>query len=228
MIYIMGWRGQKHRDFGKTRLLDLYSGAGGAGAGYHAAGYEVVGVDLDPQINYPYRHVVMNALRVNLARFQIAHASPPCQKWSQTSYRTKKEYPDLLTPTRLMLDAWGGPYIIENVVGAPMIRPVMVCGAYFGLGAMCRDGVWRSLRRHRMFESNIPGLVGTGCHCRPGVPAISIFGAGSSTSSHAYTGNVREREEALKIDWMYAKEMSQAIPPIYTEFLGKQAMELIR
>lgn len=208
------------------RMLDLFCGAGGAGAGYRKAGFYVVGVDIEFQVNYPYRFVQLDALKANFARFDIVAASPPCQKWSISSYRTGKDYPDLLTPMRKRLLEWGGPYIIENVPGAPLRRPVMVCAGYFGLGAHCKDGTWRALKRHRMFESNLP-LTGTGCHCTPGQPVIGVYGRGSAGTKYkrGYQGLVKEREEAMGMDWAYSGELAQAIPPVYTTYLGEQLMK---
>lgn len=194
--------------------------------GYHRAGFSVHGVDLGWQSNYPFRFLQWNALNVNPQNFDVIHASPPCQLWSVTSYRTKKAHPDLITPLREKLAEWGKPYIIENVEGAPLRKAVMLCGRYFNLGAQCGDGVYRYLRRHRYFESTFQ-LRGTGCHCVPGDPIIGVYGQGSTSTKNnrGYQGTVTEREECMGIDWMYSSEMSQAIPPAYTEFLGRQILE---
>src|SRR5689334_23270866 len=140
----------------RRRIVDLFSGAGGAGEGYRQAGFPVTAVDTVWQINSPHRFVQLDALKANLANYTLAHASPPCQRWSKISSRNAHKYPDLLTPTRQKLIEWGGFYVIENVPDAPLRDPVLVCGAALGLGAVCRDGVYRVLRRHRMFESNMP------------------------------------------------------------------------
>lgn len=203
-------------------MLDLFSGAGGCAVGYHRAGFEVVGVDSVFQVNYPYRFVCMDALKVNPTRFDVIHASAPCQRWSTLGGAA---YPDLITPLRVLLEQWGKPYILENVPAAPLNDPVLLCGRYFGLGATCGDGVYRHLKRHRIFESSFT-LTGTGCHCVAGDPIIGSYGTGTGTGSRrGYQGNSAEREQALGIDWMYMYEMAQAIPPAYTEFLGRQILE---
>jgi DNA (cytosine-5)-methyltransferase 1 len=216
-------------------MVDLFCGPGGASCGYHRAGFEVVGVDSTFQINYPYRFIKWDALKVNTTRFDVIAASPPCQRYSKTRHLTsqhparhRKDHPDLVEPTRELLKATGKPYIIENVEGAPLIDPVLVCGAAFNLGALCKDGVYRHLRRHRLFESNVP-LVGTGCHCKPGVPIIGVYGHGSAGSKavRGYQGTVTEREQALDVDWARSTEMSQMVPPAYCQFLGKQLLEAI-
>src|SRR5688572_21489903 len=216
MIYIMGKR---------PRMIDLFCGAGGCAMGYHRAGFEVVGVDLGWQANYPFRFLQWNALRTNPRNFDLIHASPPCQLWSITSYRNNKDYPDLITPLRERLAEWNKPYVIENVEGAPLRGAVMLCGRYFNLGTMCKDGKYRYLKRHRYFESTFD-LVGTGCKCVYGDPIIGVYGQGSTTTTRRrqYQGTVKERERCMGIDWMYSSEMSQAIPPIYTEYLGKQIL----
>jgi DNA (cytosine-5)-methyltransferase 1 len=210
----------------RPRLLDLFCGAGGCAVGYHRAGFRVHGVDMDWQANYPFRFLQWDALRINPRDFDVIHASPPCQLWSMTAYRTGKTYPDLITPLRERLAEWGKPYIIENVEGAPLKSAAMLCGRYFDLGTPCKDGVYRYLRRHRYFESTFD-LTGTGCHCVPGDPIIGVYGQGSATTTgrRGYQGTVKEREIVMGIDWMYSSEMSQAIPPVYTEYLGRQILE---
>lgn len=207
-------------------MIDLFGGAGGCAMGYHRAGFEVVGVDLEWQPNYPFRFLQWDALKINPRNFDIIHASPPCQLWSISSYRSKKTHPDLITPLRERLAEWNKPYIIENVDGAPLKSPVMLCGRYFKLGATCKDGLYRHLRRHRLFESTFQ-LTGTGCHCVPGDPVIGVYGQGSASTkdNRGYQGLAREREQCMGIDWMYSSEMAQAIPPAYTEYLGRQIIE---
>src|SRR5690349_21349641 len=123
----------------KPRLLDLFCGAGGAAKGYADAGFEVVGVDHVDQPNYPYEFhkgdaLLMGAWLLHNGDFDAVHASPPCQAY--TTLRTLqggKEYPDLIAPTRDLLQKSGLPYVIENVVGAPLVNPVQLCGSSFGL-----------------------------------------------------------------------------------------------
>lgn len=207
-------------------LVDLFCGGGGAGVGYAEAGFEVVGIDLVHQINYPMMFWQMDALDFDLSDTDVVHASPPCQKWTKMGFRHGKTHTDLIAPTRERLKAWGGPYIMENVPEAPLFDPVMVCGAALGLGALCDDGQYRVLRRHRMFESNLR-LTGTGCGCGD-QPIIGVYGHGSAKSSkRGYQGNQREREDAMDMDWMTTRELAQAIPARYTRFLGEQIREQI-
>jgi DNA (cytosine-5)-methyltransferase 1 len=131
----------------KPRLVDLFCGAGGAAMGYHQIGFDVVGVDLKPQPHYPFEFHRWDALMFPLAGFDAAPASPPCQAFSDLQKQNKREYPELIAPIRERLRSSGLPYVIENVEGAPLIDPVMLCGTMFpGLRVL----------RHRLFETNFP------------------------------------------------------------------------
>src|SRR5512140_2399640 len=104
----------------KPILLDLFCGAGGAAMGYHRAGFDVVGVDIKPQPHYPFEFHQADALTFPLAGFDAIHASPPCQAYSamRTTWNARNDHPDLLPPTRAMLEAANIPWVIENVPGA--------------------------------------------------------------------------------------------------------------
>lgn len=215
------------------KLLDLYSCAGGAAKGYADAGFEVVGVDLDPQPNYPYEFHQADAIsfvREHGHEFDVIHASPPCQAFSRTKTLHDNEHPDLVALTRHALIASGKPWVIENVVGAPLIDPVRLCGTSFGMVAPDVDGVPLKLVRHRLFESNIP-LVGTKCAHDPNVQTASVYGAGGGwTPRHrdnperrgGYIPHTDVIKQLLGIEWMTKREMSQSIPPKFTEFIGGQ------
>ena len=156
----------------KPRLLDLGCKAGGTSAGYVAAGFEVVGVDIEPQPNYPYEFYQADALETLAtwpkwlgATFHVIHASMPCQLFSHgTVAQDSAKYIDLVTPIRPLLQATGLPYIMENVQRAPLIDPITLCGASFDLTAKDDQGPL-VLRRHRLFESNI-ALTAFPCDCR--------------------------------------------------------------
>lgn len=218
----------------RPRLLDLFCGAGGCSVGYDRAGFDVTGVDSEPHPAYPYPIVVADALQVLaapafLASFDVIHASPPCQAYSVTSSLHDSDHPELVGPVRDALIAWGGAYVIENVVGAPLINPLLLCGTEFGLGAVCRDGKWRQLRRHRLFESN-RWLMGAGsCHHRG--EAVGVYGHGGSGNGlmkrRGYQATAAEGRDAMGIDWMKHHDVVQAIPPVYTEYIGQQLMQEI-
>jgi len=225
----------------KPRLLDLFCGAGGAAMGYARAGFEVVGVDLNPQKRYPFGFYQENALQVLSALPRMGwgidaiHASPPCQAYSITKHTHGVQHPDLLGPTRELLKATGLPYIIENVVGADMPGAVICCGSDRCHYAKDEDGTILFLKRHRQFESNVP-LYGSPCDCA-GLKAAGwkiggVYGGGSRDRHHAenvrhggYTPSKAVQERLMGIDWMTQKELNQAIPPAYTEFIGRQLIE---
>ncbi len=211
----------------RPRLLDLFCGAGGAAMGYHRAGFDVVGVDIKHQPRYPFEFVqgdALDFLREHGGEFDAIHASPPCQRF--TALRTMphaKEHPDLVAPTRELLVATGKPYVIENVPGAPLLNPVILCGTAFGLNA---NG--RQLRRHRLFETNVEvGLVSP-CNHKPGTVGVYGHSGGHSSRDSTLLSSAAERREAMGIDWMTNAELSQAIPPAYTEFIGRRLMEELR
>jgi DNA (cytosine-5)-methyltransferase 1 len=209
------------------RLLDLFCGAGGAGAGYAAAGFEVVGVDNRPMPRYPFEFVLADALDVLadrrfLARFDVVHASPPCQRWALASRYNGRDYPDLIGPTRALLAGLAVPWVIENVPGAPLRPDFRLCGCMFGLDL---PGVGQ-LRRERWFETSW-GASGSEIPHRHRGPAISIAGHGTPQWMRARTGHigVAAWRQVMRIDWMRREELTEAIPPPYTEHVGARLLE---
>jgi DNA (cytosine-5)-methyltransferase 1 len=208
------------------KLLDLFCGAGGASKGYAMAGFEVHGVDLKHGKRYPYTYLRADALDVLkddefIQQFDVIHASPPCQTFSITQHLRNAQGNttsrlDLLEPVRNFLLASGKPYVIENVKGAPLIHPAQVCGSSFNL----------KVRRHRLFESNM-AVKGTVCkHKEQGKP-VGIYGSmRDEIPQGGHTAKTMEQaNESMGIDWMIWKELVEAIPPLYTEYIGKQLME---
>lgn len=208
------------------RLLDLFCGAGGAAMGYHRAGWDVVGVDIRPQPRYPFRFIQADAMTFPLDGFDAIHASPPCQHYSQANRAmgNHENYPDLVAETRARLVASGAEYVIENVVGAPLCCPFMLCGSMFGL--RCGAG-W--LRRHRLFECSTL-LMGVP-ECRhPADVSIGVYGNGTNSWHRKKLGRnitVDEQRDAMGIDWMTRAELTQAIPPAYTEWIGRKLLACI-
>lgn len=212
------------------RLLDLFCGAGGASMGYRRAGFEVVGVDINPQPHYPFEFRQADALSFDLSGFDVIHASPPCQRYSDLAHRNGNadEWPDLIDPTRRLLIASGEPYVIENVEGAPLIDPLLLCGTMF-----------RGLRviRHRLFESNLPLYSPAHLAKVMGHPLVFThdkrkrhYGQlDQDTSFVQVTGGgnctVANKADAMGIDWMTGAELNEAIPPAYTEYLGRQLVQ---
>jgi DNA (cytosine-5)-methyltransferase 1 len=204
-------------------LLDLFCGVGGASVGYHQAGFEVFGVDLKHGKRYPYTYLradVLDVLRDEeyLQQFDVIHASPPCQTHSITKHLRNAQGKstskvDLIPETRAALIASGKPYIIENVIGSPLIDPIMLCGSAFGL----------KVRRHRIFESNMP-LKGTVCNHKEQGRPIGVYGSlrdeipkGGKTAE-----SIDEARQAMGMPWAIWSELVEAIPPAYTKYLGEQ------
>lgn len=221
----------------KPRLLDLFCGGGGASAGYHAAGFDVTGVDIvDRQGRFPdmefYKGDALAFLAAHGPEFDAIHASPPCQAFTISRHLTRRKMGrkpseiDLLAPTRDMLVELGRPWIIENVVGAPL-SGVVLCGTTFGLGTMTADG-YRELRRHRVFESS-ELLFGAG-RCNHRTRAIGIYGSiGDRIPNGAViAANPEEGRRAMGIDWPLSwVSVREAIPPAYTEWLGRQLIHVV-
>lgn len=208
-------------------LLDLFCGAGGAAMGYYRVGFDVIGVDIKPQPRYPFEFIQGDALKppVDLSAFDAIHASPPCQAYTHSAqvFRAQgKIYPDLLAETRANLQCAGVPWVIENVPGAPMRADAILCGCLFSL---------KGLRRKRWFELSCVSLIlQSPCNHDPKELVISVVGHGTPTWVRERWGRcptVAEAREAMGIDWMSRDELSQAIPPAYTEFIGRQLMQVI-
>lgn len=216
------------------RMLDLFCGAGGVAEGYHRAGFEVVGVDIEPQPNYPFEFHQLEALGAlqdyldeGDGSFDAFHASCPCQ--FATDYKRRpghvKESPNLIPQTRRLLRRTGKPYVIENVERARdhLIDPIRICGTSFPE---------LDVQRHRLFESNIP-LVGTRCDHNAREPRYP--GATNRKPNSRRTVEVgvwriplETQQRAMGIDWMDLEELSEAIPPAYTEHIGHQLIAHLR
>lgn len=205
------------------KLLDLYCKAGGASMGYHLAGFDVIGIDIKLQKRYPFEFIQADALEVLadksfIAQFDVIAASPPCQTHSATRHLRNAQGKgtdkvDLIPQTRKALIDSGKTYIIENVVGAPLIDPILLCGSSFDL----------KVRRHRLFESNVP-LVGKACdHKSQGKP-VGIYGSmRDEIPNGGHTAkSIEQAREAMGIDWMIWGELVEAIPPVYTKWIGEQ------
>jgi len=210
------------------RLLDLYCKAGGASKGYQLAGFEVVGVDIKKQKRYPYEFIQADCLELMkdmefLRSFDVITASPPCQTHSITQHLRNAQGKstdkiDLIPQTREALVASGKPYVIENVPGSPLINPIKMCGSAFGL----------KVRRHRLFESNIQ-LTSSICNHKEQGKPVGIYGSmrdeipkGGHTAK-----SIEQAREAMGIDWMIWGELVEAIPPVYTETIGKQILSVL-
>jgi DNA (cytosine-5)-methyltransferase 1 len=218
----------------RPRLLDLYCGGGGAAMGYHRAGFDVIGVDIAPQYDYPFAFVLADASTFPLQGFDVVHASPPCKPFTPAANRARAAprlfdpHPDHLGPTLARFATLDMPWVVENVPDAPMpAGSVTYCGSSFGL----------AVRRHRLFASNVP-LTAPPCRHDPTpryqsldwsarragrlVPSVSVHG-----NLQGGTDTLELRRWAMGIDWLPNDRLTQAIPPAYTEHLGRQLLAAV-
>lgn len=235
----------------KPKLLDLFSCAGGAGHGYSLAGFDVYAVDIDPQPrnphpfcqeeavwamtvllsggSLPFTHKSGRIENLRLEDFSAAHASPPCQAFSAMKHMPDaKEHPELIEPIRELFQRIEIPWVIENVVGAPLNDAVILCGTMFNLGA-----AGFSLQRHRQFETTFE--LDAPAECDHSKPTIGIYGGHVRCRSTKFWRNTGADfpgydKKALAVEamggthWMTMNQMSEAIPPAYTEYIGRQIM----
>lgn len=207
------------------KLLDLYCCGGGAGYGYEKAGFDVTGIDIEPQPKHRGNFIQADAieyLKEHWSEYDVVHASPPCQAYSSASMQFRiagKEYIDLIELTRIELIKTGLPYIIENVPGSPLINPIELCGAMFGMKTY----------RHRLFESNI-NLVAPE-HPKHANKNAKMGRKPASDDFIQYVGHFSGVDEVRKMTglyWLGQYELAQSIPPQYTEFIGRQVIEIIQ
>lgn len=204
------------------KALDLFCGAGGASMGLRRAGFDVLGVDMAKQHEYPFEFVQSDAVGFGIpADIDFVWASPPCQKFS--AYRRKNPATigsaalNLIPSIRAKLEAWGGPYVIENVTGArdELITPVMLCGSSFGL----------DVRRHRLFEANFeiaPVACDHAWQTPRFPPATNRTNLRSTVEVGVWRIPLDVQQRAMGINWMTLKALSQAIPPAYSEYIANQ------
>jgi DNA (cytosine-5)-methyltransferase 1 len=238
----------------KPKLLDLFSCAGGAGYGYELAGFDVYSVDIEPQPRNPHPFHQGDAVAVlaqlvrggsvqfvhkdgrneclSLADFAAIHASPPCQAFSAMKHMPDaKEHPELIEPIRELLELIDVPWVIENVIGAPLNDAMVLCGTMFNLGAKGFQ-----LQRHRQFETNFD--IGAPRGCDHSKPTIGIYGGHVRCRSTKYWRNTGADfpgydKKALAVEamggthWMTMNQMSEAIPPAYTQYIGRTMRGLI-
>ena len=219
----------------RPRLLDLFCGAGGAAMGYYRAGFEVTGVDISPQPFYPFEFHQADAMTWPLEGFDAIHASPPCEfattmnvRWRLRGGTVADGHLNLLTPTLDRLRGLPVPWIIENVTGAKrFMRPtLMLHGGMFGLG----------VHRPRWFESNILVMVP---HMPPTARPVGVYGGHPQNhystrqngdmkgrrSEFRRARSIDEARELMGMPWADWDGCRKAIPPAYTECIGRQLIE---
>ena len=209
----------------KYRLLDLFCGAGGAAMGYHRAGFEVVGVDIKPQPRYPFEFHQADALEFPLEGYDAYHASPPCQAYSRATNKQRVYegfiYPDLISDTRNRLKGTGKHYVIENVVGSPLETCIILRGDMFSLGVI----------RPRLFETSFllfQPQVKRRKNMLCGRDYFRVMsGSGCWCKGDEAKGNFEDWKKAMGMEWSDEYGLTQAIPPAYTEYIGKYLMKYL-
>lgn len=219
---------------GLRHLLDLFCGGGGCSVGYARAGFHVFGVDVAPHADYPFAFLQADAMDVvrvrGLSRFDVIHASPPCPRYSVATRATgnPEDHPDLIPPVRQALADIGTVYVMENVPGAPLVDPVLICAQAMGMA---------HLRRHRLFETNAP-VMSPGCLCssRPTVSVYGDSGEDRRVPPTSYTNGravhkgltTADARRIMDVEWMNDRsDISDAIPPAYTHYIGEQLIDFL-
>jgi DNA (cytosine-5)-methyltransferase 1 len=203
----------------KPRALDLFCCAGGATKGLQRAGFHVTGVDIKPQPRYCGDAFFQDdAMTFPMDGYDFIWASPPCQSYSAAMRHLATPQPMLIEAIRERLEANGAPWVIENVVGAPLRHPLVLCGTMFGL----------RIHRHRLFESSCLFALVPDCFAKE--PVLNPHSAKSRERIYAEFG----RQDAEKlwrnemgVEWMSRHETREAIPPAYAEFIGLQIIQHI-
>lgn len=210
----------------KPKLLDLFCGEGGASAGYAMAGFEVMGVDLNSQDRYPFPFIRADALEVLADRdfmdqFTAVAASPPCQRYTRAQVLRGNDHPDLVGPVRTALDLLDIPYVIENVEGSPLRPDLMLCGTMFGLRTY----------RHRVFEFGQFSMGGGAPeHPKHTVRRAKMgrrVGPGEFMTIVGNFAGVELAREIMGMPWASRDGLREAIPPAYSEFIGKSMLNAI-
>lgn len=215
----------------RPRLLDAFCGPGGAAIGYDRAGFDVTGVDEVDQPEYPFAFAKAEALayiRKHGQEYDFIHTSPPCQAASAlskgTNARNKASYVQLIPATRCVLNETGKPWVIENVETHLLRHHLVLCGEMFGLRVI----------RHRVFEAgrwlpaqpeHLPHQGRVKGH-RHGVDHEGYYFAVYGNGGSGGKGTTAQWQEAMGITHTSNRySLTQAIPPAYTEFIGRQFLE---
>lgn len=217
------------------RCLDLFARAQGSSVGYARAGYQVTASDIAEYPKHPEIREWITADAFDILadvsfcqQFGLITASPNCEGYTDLAHLPTTAYRAQEIPqVREALIKTGVPYVIENVdspsTRAVMIKPYRMCGSFWNLGSVCRDGQWRQLRRHRLFEVSDPrSMLYTQLSCRHATLTGGVYGTGGGgPQTRGYRFWPEEARTAMEIEWMHRNDICKAIPPRYTELLGK-------
>lgn len=213
------------------RLLDLFCGAGGAAMGYHRAGFtEIVGVDINPQPRYPFRFVQMDAMdyleEFWISSFDAVHASPPCQMYSENMKHLSHPQPMLIEPLLERFATANIPWVLENVEGAPLVVASDLFGRHGAF--ICGSGLGLPVWRHRLFETNWPCASVPCSHQAHAMNPHNGEGRARIYAEHGRIDPEKPWRKAMGVEWMNRYEAREAIPPAYTEYIGRQLLDQLK
>lgn len=205
------------------RLLVCFCCQGGEAMGYHRAGFEITGVDISPQPRFPFRFIQADAVeytREHGHEYAAVAGGPPCQWWSKTQRIQGNNHPQLISPFREVLVELGKPYVIENVEDArsELVNPELLCGASFGLHTY----------RHRLFETNWG--FGSPAHPEHTARPVKMGRALRDGDWYHAVGNFQGVDYVrrdLDVPWMNRDGIRECIPPAYSEYIGRQLLEVL-
>ncbi len=224
------------------RLLDLFCGAGGAAMGYSRAGFtDIVGIDVKPQPRYPFTFVQADAMSVlldggfrypgktfsvSVRSFDAIHASPPCQMYSRALKHMASPQPMLIDAVIIALTKAKRAWVVENVEGAPLVRSSDLFGNHGAV--VCGTGLGLRIQRHRIFESNVP-LSSTDCkHVCAAMNPHNQYGRDLMYAEFGRHDPEKTWRKEMGVEWMGRYEAREAIPPAYSEFIGRQLLAALQ
>lgn len=235
---------------GRLRLLDAFSGEGGAGVGYQRAGFCVTPVDkVRTRLKrYPIDCAGSKAVRGDAVAFILehghefaaAHGSPTCTGYSRGTAGVPDrfdKYDRLIPAVRDAFQTVGLPYVIENVedAGPELVTPLMLCWTHFHRPGSVSDRngtpVW--MRRHRLFESDVMLWPVNECNHPQDMQCAGAYGGArrdpdeAKERSGGYVPHVDVMRELLGTPWMTERGCQLSIPPVYTEWIGSQLVEYL-
>lgn len=216
----------------EIRLLDLCCKAGGAAVGYALAAnalnipISITGIDIEPQPNYPFHFIQSDALSFlndHHSHFTHIHASPPCQHYSPSTAKHKKtgkQYDNSLQLFIHHIQFTNISAVIENVMAAPMPPDIILRGDMFNLPTL------RKRKFHTInWFSFCPPMPKKQGSVKNG-DFVQVIGNGQKTPGKCQELKIKGSitqiwSSALDIFWMTKKELSQAVPPAYTQYIGQ-------
>lgn len=221
----------------QIKVLDVFSGAGGAAKGYADAGADVTCVDIRKQKRNPFTFIQADAIEVLsdpdfVSQFDLIHTSPPCQDNSRTKHLRNAQGKsvselgvNMIPEVKQLLVASGKPWVIENVEGAgDMDGAITLCGSMFPELSIEDSTGRRWLKRHRLFLTSFHVDELECDHKHAGVRPLGVYGSmrDDIPSGGQTVRSIEEARQLMGIDWMIWSEIKLAIPPIYAQYIAEE------